>query len=147
MIFVRVSLRDTLFSSAVRCYEPLWFHMSHSGWRHFVAGAAFRDMLGDSTSPQNTWHHLHATAKALFTPNKWSKVLRTFYRQILSLLYIFFSSETSAPGSPGNYLYLQGFWDPRVPGGARFLPWTWLFGLRGGLLGGLALLLGNKLFE
>jgi len=30
-------------------------------------------------------------------------------RQILSLLHSSFSSETSAPGSPGNYLYRQGF--------------------------------------
>ena len=36
---------------------------------------------------------------------RWSVALRAFYRQILSLLYTFFSSETSAPGSPGNYLY------------------------------------------
>ena len=40
---------------------------------------------------------------------RWSVALRTFYRQILSLLYEFFSSETSAPGSPGNYLYLYAF--------------------------------------
>ena len=46
-----------------------------------------------NTSPQITWHHRHATAKASFKPKKefgtsqWSVILRTFYRQILSLLY------------------------------------------------------------
>ena len=46
-----------------------------------------------NTSPQSAWHHSHATAKASFKPKKkvwtsqWSVILRTFYRQILSLLY------------------------------------------------------------
>ena len=38
--------------------------------------------------------------------SRWSVALRTFYRQMLSLLYSSFFSETSAPGSPGNYLYI-----------------------------------------
>ena len=37
--------------------------------------------------------------------SRWSVALRTFYRQILCYI-VLFSSETSAPGSPGNYLYI-----------------------------------------
>ena len=36
---------------------------------------------------------------------RWSVALRTFYRQFFLCYIGLFSSETSAPGSPGNYLY------------------------------------------
>ena len=45
------------------------------------------------------------TQKKVWT-SQWSVILRTFYRQFFSLLYSFFSFETSATGSPGNYLYI-----------------------------------------
>ncbi len=43
--------------------------------------------------------------KKLAWASRWSVALRTFYRHFF-WLYSFFSSETSAPGSPGNYLYI-----------------------------------------
>ena len=57
-----------------------------------------------------TAHHHHGTAEGWFTQktrfwaSHWFVALRTFYREILSLVYSFFPPETSAPGSPGNYL-------------------------------------------
>jgi len=53
--------------------------------------------------------HTHHSGKSFVQTQKkvwtsqWSVILRTFYRQILSLLYSSFSFETSATGSPGNY--------------------------------------------
>ena len=37
--------------------------------------------------------------------SRWSVALRTFYRQILSVLYSSFPLETSAPGLSGYYWY------------------------------------------
>ena len=55
---------------------------------------------------QNRSHYHHGTAESSFTAKKWfGHCAGRSHRQILSLLYTFFSFETSAPGSPGNYLY------------------------------------------
>ena len=58
-----------------------------------------------TSPPWNSRRLVHS--KAMVWASRWSVALRTFYRQILSLLYSSFSSETSAPGSPGNYLYYR----------------------------------------
>ena len=61
-----------------------------------------------TSPPWNSRRQVHS--KEMVWASRWSVALRTFYRQILSLLYIvLFSSETSAPGSPGNYLYRSVF--------------------------------------
>ena len=54
------------------------------------------------------------TAESSFTAKKWFG--HAFYRQILSLLYRFFSSETSAPGSPGNHNHQDHPISEKVPG-------------------------------
>ena len=86
----------------------------------FVAGAAFGDILGDSRSNRphdiktgqitTTAHHHHGTAEGSFTAKKWfahragrspcAHSIGKFFPCYTPL----FSSETSAPGSPGNYL-------------------------------------------
>ena len=66
-----------------------------------------------NTSLQSTRHHHHGTAEGSFTvhskemiwASRWSVALRTFYRQILSLLYSCFLLEASAPGLSGHYWY------------------------------------------
>ena len=56
-----------------------------------------------TSPPWNSRRLVHGTK--MVWASRLSVALRAFYRQILSLLYSSFSSETSAPGSPGNYLY------------------------------------------
>ena len=60
------------------------------------------------------WSHYHrGTAESLCTAKKWfghgagrSPCAHSIGKFLLCyILYTFFSSETSAPGSPGNYLY------------------------------------------
>ena len=67
-------------------------------WWCFCGGVAVVTL-----PPWNSRKLVHS--KEMVWAWRWSVALRTFYRQILALLYTFFSSETSAPGSPGNYLY------------------------------------------
>ena len=88
-------------------------------WHSFcVAGAVFGDvggrlyLLRANTSPQITWHHRHATAKASFKPKKKighrngrSSCAHSIGKFFLCYM-VLFSFETSATGSPGNYLYI-----------------------------------------
>ena len=60
---------------------------------------------------QNRSHHHHGTAKGRFTAKKWfghragrSPCAHSIGKLFLCYI-VLFSSETSAPGSPGNYLY------------------------------------------
>ena len=69
-------------------------------------------------TPQATsWHqnrsdHHHGTAEGLFTAKKWFGHLagRSPWAHSIGKFFlcyrVLFSSETSAPGSPGNYLYI-----------------------------------------
>ena len=68
-----------------------------------------------NTSPQITWHHRHATAKASFKPKKKfghrngrSSCAHSIGKFFLCYM-VLFSFETSATGSPGNYLYVETF--------------------------------------
>ena len=61
---------------------------------------------------QNRSHHHHGTAEGSFTAKKWfghragrSPCAHSIGKFFLCYI-VFFSSETSAPGSPGNYLYI-----------------------------------------
>ena len=60
---------------------------------------------------QNRSHHHHGTAEGSFTAKKWfghragrSPCAHSIGKFFLCYI-VLFSSETSAPGSPGNYLY------------------------------------------
>ena len=60
---------------------------------------------------QNRSHHHHGTAEGRFTAKKWfghragrSPCAHSISKFFLCYI-VLFSSETSAPGSPGNYLY------------------------------------------
>ena len=60
---------------------------------------------------QNRSHHHHGTAEASFTAKKWfghragrSPCAHSIGKFFLCYI-VLFSSETSTPGSPGNYLY------------------------------------------
>ena len=60
---------------------------------------------------QNRSHHHHGTAEGSFTAKKWfghragrSPCTHSIGKFFLCYI-VLFSSETSAPGSPGNYLY------------------------------------------
>ena len=60
---------------------------------------------------QNRSHHHHGTAEGSFTAKKWfghragrSPCAHSIGKFVLCYI-VLFSSETSAPGSPGNYLY------------------------------------------
>ena len=65
------------------------------------------------TLHQNRSHHHHGTAEGSFTAKKWfghragrspcAHSIGKFFPCYIPL----FSSETSAPGSPGNYLYID----------------------------------------
>ncbi len=57
----------------------------------------------NATTRQNAWT-LGRTKHSVWALHCWV-AWRTFYRQILSLVYSLFLPETSAPGSPGNYCY------------------------------------------
>ena len=60
---------------------------------------------------QNRSHHHHGTAEGLFTAKKWfgHRAGRSPCAHSIGKFFLFyivlFPSETSAPGSPGNYLY------------------------------------------
>ena len=61
---------------------------------------------------QNRSHHHHGTAEGSFTAKKWfghragrSPCAHSIGKFFLCYI-VLFSSETSAPGSPGNYLYI-----------------------------------------
>ena len=62
---------------------------------------------------QNRSHHHHGTAEGSFTAKKWfrhrrgrSPCAHSIGKFFLCYI-VLFSSETSAPGSPGNYLYIM----------------------------------------
>ena len=64
---------------------------------------------------QNRSHHHHGTAEGRFTAKKWfghragrSPCAHSIGKFFLCYI-VLFSSETSAPGSPGNYLYICCF--------------------------------------
>ena len=76
-------------------------------------------------------------SKEMVWVSRWSVALRAFYRQILSLLYIyifFFLLKLPPPGSPENYLYarfypdagLQRTWAVRIIFSSRWMvdPWA-----------------------
>ena len=112
-----ITWHDT--TQAITSHQITWAHITS----HRIAS---RDMTQHKQSHRIKWHdhhikwhdmhqnrshHHHGTAKGSFTAKKWfghragrSPCAHSIGKFFLCYI-VLFSSETSAPGSPGNYLY------------------------------------------